>query len=86
MTRAAKEATTTIPIVMTQDADPVGSGSLASHGMETDERAAQERSSAPFWLRVMRLGPKGRGRSVDRGTHRPGMELRNHHFGVPTVS
>ena len=30
------------------------------HGV-ADQRAAQERSSAPFWLRVMRLGPKGRG-------------------------
>jgi putative ABC transport system substrate-binding protein len=29
-TRAAKEATTTIPIVMTQDADPVGSGFVGS--------------------------------------------------------
>jgi putative tryptophan/tyrosine transport system substrate-binding protein len=29
-TRAAKEATTTIPIVMAQDADPVGSGFVAS--------------------------------------------------------
>jgi len=29
-TRAAKEATTTIPIVMMQDADPVGSGFVAS--------------------------------------------------------
>ena len=30
VTRAAKEATTTIPIVMTQDADPVGSGFVSS--------------------------------------------------------
>ena len=29
-TRAAKEATSTIPIVMTQDADPVGNGFIAS--------------------------------------------------------
>ena len=29
-TRAAKEATTTIPIVMAQDADPVGNGFVAS--------------------------------------------------------
>ncbi len=30
VTRAAKEATSTIPIVMAQDADPVGSGTVAS--------------------------------------------------------
>src|SRR5262249_54139413 len=51
-----------------------------------DERAAQERSSAPFWLRVMHLHSYGCGWSVDRGRHRPGIELRNHHFGVPTLS
>ena len=31
-TRAVKEATTTIPIVMTQDGDPVGNGFVASPG------------------------------------------------------
>src|SRR4029078_3333591 len=30
MTQAAKEATTTIPIVMAQDTDPVGNGFVAS--------------------------------------------------------
>jgi RNA-directed DNA polymerase len=31
-------------------------------------------------------GPRGRWRSVDRGTYRPAIEPRNHHFGVPTSS
>jgi ABC-type uncharacterized transport system substrate-binding protein len=85
--KTAKQISVTIPQSVLYRADKVikeGAG-INRHGV-ADERAAQEGSSAPFWLRVMRLGPKGRGRSVDRGTHRPGMELRNHHFGVPTVS
>ena len=85
--KAAKQIGLTIPVEVLARANKVikESAGINRHGV-ADERAAQERSSAPFWFRVMRLGPKGRGRSVDRGTHRPGMELRNHHFGVPTVS
>ena len=30
--------------------------------------------------------PRGRRRSVDRGTCRPAIEPRNHHFGVPASS
>ncbi len=37
------------------------------------------------WPRVMRGRPQGRVRSVDRGKRRPGMELRNHPSGVPTL-
>jgi hypothetical protein len=33
----------------------------------------------------MRRRPQDRRRSVDRGTHRPAIELRNHPFGVPTL-
>jgi putative ABC transport system substrate-binding protein len=85
--KAAKQIGLTIPPNVLVRADKVikESAGINRHGV-VDERAAQERSNAPFWLRVMRLGPRGRGRSVDRGRHRPGMELRNHHFGVPTVS
>jgi len=63
--------------------DQRGAG-INRHGV-ADERTAQERSSAPSWPRVMHLRPQGGGRSVDRGTRRPGIELRNHHFGVPTL-
>src|SRR4029077_9034095 len=85
--KTAKQIGVTIPQSVLYQADKVikESAGINRHGV-ADERAAQERSSAPFWLRVMRLRSQGGGRSVDRGTHRPGMELRNHHFGVPTVS
>jgi hypothetical protein len=36
-----------------------------------------ERSSEPRWPRVMRALPRGKGRSVDRGKCRLGMEPRN---------
>jgi hypothetical protein len=44
-----------------------------------------ERVSHPRRPRVMRRHPRGWGRSVDRGTHRPGIEPRKHtRTGVPT--
>ena len=39
------------------------SAGINRHGV-ADERAAQERSSAPFWLRVMRLRPQGAGEAL----------------------
>jgi len=42
-----------------------------------NERVIRERSSDPSWPRVMRGQPQGCHRSVDRGTCRQGMELRN---------
>ncbi len=43
-----------------------------------------EGSSDPPRPRVMAACPQGHVASVDRGTRRPGIELRNHPFGVPT--
>src|SRR6266851_819763 len=42
-----------------------------------NERVTQERNSDPSWPRVMRGQPQGYHRSVDRGTCRQGIELRN---------
>ncbi len=53
---------------------------------ERDENARHRRSSDPRWPQVMRWRPARAQRSVDRGTCRPAMEPRNHHFGVPTSS
>src|SRR6266498_5392899 len=53
---------------------------------ERDENARHRRSSDPRWPQVMRWRPARAQRSVDRGTCRPAMEPRNHHFGVPTPS
>jgi hypothetical protein len=43
-----------------------------------------EGSSAPPRPRVMAAWPQGHVVSVDRGTRRPAIELRNHPFGTPT--
>ena len=43
-----------------------------------------EGSSDPPRPRVMAVRPQGRSVSVDRGTRRPAIELRNHPFGAPT--
>ena len=72
-TRAAKEATTTIPIVMAQDADPVGSGfvlSLARPGGNITglSTLAPELNGKRLELLreiVPRLSPRGRPRDFD---------------------
>ena len=37
------------------------------------------------WPRVMRVRPRGRGRSVDRGKRRPSIALGSHESGAPTL-
>jgi len=45
-----------------------------------------ERQSEPHRPRVMRVTPRGVGRSVDRGAGGPGIEPRNMLSGMPTLS
>jgi putative tryptophan/tyrosine transport system substrate-binding protein len=60
--KTAKALGLTIPPVVMMRAEKVikESAGINRHGV-ADERAAQERSSAPFWLRVMRLRSQGGG-------------------------
>ena len=54
------------------------------HG-EGDENALRRRSSDPRRPRAVRWRPRGRRRSVGRGTRRPAIEPRNDQFGAPTL-
>jgi ABC transporter substrate binding protein len=60
--KTAKALNLTIPQSVLFWADRVikESAGINRHGV-ADERAAQERSSAPFWLRVMHRRPQGSG-------------------------